>query len=206
MSDVIVGTIAPERGTHCTVKMPIHCAAGGCSNTYKDGVSFFKFPKNQPRRRCWINKVLTTRDEWTASEYLMLCSRHFGEDCFEPEVAIAASLGINKRRKLKPTAVPSLFEKQPSTFESETGKVSRKRSYAHAFLDDTHNSSLDLSLSYSESSFESRSSDEKDCSSIDEHLGLEPYQYEPTAPESHEKSNESDSSDEDDKERLQATS
>ena len=57
----------------------------------------------------------------------MLCSRHFGEDCFEPEVAIAASLGINKRRKLKPTAVPSLFEKQPSTFESESGQISRKR-------------------------------------------------------------------------------
>ena len=24
--------------------MPIRCVAGGCSNTYKDGVSFFKFP------------------------------------------------------------------------------------------------------------------------------------------------------------------
>ena len=138
----------------------------------------------------------------------MLCSRHFGEDCFEPEVAIAASLGINKKRKLKPTAMPSLFEKQPSTFESETGQVSRKCSYAQAFLDDTEdtdNSSLDLNFSYSESSFESHSSDEKDCSSIDKHLGLEPYQYEPTAPESHEKSNESDSFDEDDKEQLQAT-
>ena len=44
--------------------MPIRCVAacaGGCSNTYKDGVSFFKFPIDQPRRRIWINKVLTTR-------------------------------------------------------------------------------------------------------------------------------------------------
>ena len=96
--------------------------------------------------------------------------------------------------------------KKPSTFESETGQVSRKRSFAHAFLDDTDNSSLDLSLSYSESSFESHSFNERNCSSIDEHLGLELYQYEPTAPESQEKSNESDSSDEDDKEQLQATS
>lgn len=85
------------------------------------------FPKDQPRRRCWINKVLTTRANWTASEHSMLCSRHFGEDCFEPEVAIAASLGINRKKKLKPTAVPSLFEKQPSTFESASGQTSRKR-------------------------------------------------------------------------------
>ena len=134
------------------------------------------------------------------------CSRHFGEDCFEPEVATAASLSINDKRKLKPTAVPSLFEKEPSTFESATGQVSRKRSYACAFLDDTDNSSLNLSLSFSESSFKSHSSDEKDCSSTDEHLGLEPYPYEPTAPESHENSNDSDSSDEDDPERLQSTS
>ena len=105
-----------------------------------------------------MNKVLTTRAEWIASEYSMLCSRHFGEDCFEPEAAIATSLGMNKRRKLKPTAGPPLFEKQPSTFESETGQASRKRSYAHAFLNDADNSSLDLSLSYSESSFESHSS------------------------------------------------
>ena len=107
--------------------MPILCVAGGCSNTYRDGVSFFKFPKDQPRRRCWINKVLTTRAEWTPSEHSMLCSRHFGKDCFEPEVALASLLGINRRKKLKPTAVPSLFKKQPSTFESATGQTSRKR-------------------------------------------------------------------------------
>ena len=113
---------------------------------------------------------------------------------------------MNNRRKLKPTAVPSLFEKQPSTFESATVQVSRKRSYSHTFLDDTDNSSLNLSLSFSESSFESHSSDENDCSSTDEHLGLEPYQCEPTTPESHENSTESDSSDEDDTEQLQSTS
>ena len=103
--------------------MPIPCVGGGCSNTCKDGVSFFKFPKNQPRRRDWINKVLTTRANWTPSEHSMLCSRQLGEDYFEPEV-----LGINRRKKLKPTAVPSLFlKKQPSTFESATGQTSRKR-------------------------------------------------------------------------------
>ena len=113
--------------TPVTVRMPICCVAGGCSNTYKDGVSSFNFPKDQPRWICWINKVLTTRANWTASEHSMLCSRHFGEDCFEPEVAIASSFGINRRKKLKPTAVPSLFKKQPSTFESAAGQTSRKR-------------------------------------------------------------------------------
>ena len=41
----------------------------------------------------------------------MLCSRHFTDDCFEPKIALAASFGITKRKKLKPIAVPSLFEK-----------------------------------------------------------------------------------------------
>ena len=49
----------------------------------------------------------------------MLYSRHFGEDCFELEVEIAASLWYQQKEKLKPTAVLSFFEKQPSTFESE---------------------------------------------------------------------------------------
>ena len=69
-----------------------------------------------------VNKVLTTRANWTPSEHSMLCSRHFTDDCFEPKIALAASFGITKRKKLKPTAVPSLFEKQPPTDQAHDRK------------------------------------------------------------------------------------
>ena len=92
--------------------MPIRCVAGGCSNTYKEGVSFFNFPKERPRRRIWISKVQTTRAKWTPTEHSKLCSAHFTDDCFETEVALASSMGINRRKRLRPTAVPSLFSSQ----------------------------------------------------------------------------------------------
>ena len=88
--------------------MPIRCVAGGCCNTYK-GVSFFNFPKEQPRRRIWISKVQTTRAKWTVIQHSKLCSAHFTDDCSETELALATSMGINRRKRLKPTAVPSLF-------------------------------------------------------------------------------------------------
>ena len=41
-----------------------------------------------------------------------LCSAHFTDGSFETEVALASSMGINRRKRLRPTAVPSLFSSQ----------------------------------------------------------------------------------------------
>ena len=41
-----------------------------------------------------------------------LCSSHLTADCFEPDSAIAATMGITKQQRLKPDAVPALFERQ----------------------------------------------------------------------------------------------
>ena len=51
-----------------------------------------------------------------------MCSRHFTDDCLEPKIALAVSFGIAKRKKLKLTAVPSLFEKQPPTDQAHDRK------------------------------------------------------------------------------------
>ena len=113
--------------------MPLRCVAAGCSNTYEDGVSLFKFPKDPARRRQWTRQVQTTRAKWKPSEYSVLCSKHFKEDCFESQVAMAAKLGIKKHQKLKPDAVPTIFEKQLSAMSVEdsstpmSGGLSRKR-------------------------------------------------------------------------------
>ena len=64
----------------------------------------------------------------------MLCSKHFEEDCFEKEVVIAASLGISRRRKLKPSAVPSIFKKRfikPDTISGQAVKCCNTDSDDH---------------------------------------------------------------------------
>ena len=35
----------------------------------------------------------------------------FSENCFEPDSAIAASMGVTKRRRLKQEAIPTIFDK-----------------------------------------------------------------------------------------------
>ena len=89
------------------------CVAAGCSNTYSDGVSLFHFPKDHARRQQWIKQVQRTRSRWKGpSEHSVLCSDHFNEDCFEPDTAIASSLGLDKpRRRLKADAVPTVFKR-----------------------------------------------------------------------------------------------
>lgn len=51
--------------------------------------------------------------DWTGpSDHSVLCSLHFTKDCFEPSTVLTAELGLPaKRRKLKDSAVPSLFPK-----------------------------------------------------------------------------------------------
>ena len=99
------------------------CVAAGCSNTYSDGVSLFLFPKDQVRRTQWTKQVQRTRAEWKGpSEHSVLCSNHFTNDCFEPDTAIASSLGIEKpRRRLKVDAVPTIFIRRAASRLGDDG-------------------------------------------------------------------------------------
>ena len=65
------------------------------------------------------------RSQWSSpSEHSVLCSKHFSEDCFQPDSAIAVSVG-QRRRSLKPDAVPTHFERQSAQLSSSS---TRKRS------------------------------------------------------------------------------
>ncbi len=110
--------------------MPTRCVAGRCSATYSDGVNFFKFPKDEARRRLWIKQVSTTPAKWKPSKTSMLCSKHFSDDCFEPQVALAASFGIVRRKKLKPSAIPTIFDKGCRPQASKPRKPSENREHA----------------------------------------------------------------------------
>ena len=83
---------------------------------------FFKFPSDLALREKWTKEVKRTRDRWSGpSEHSVLCEKHFTEECFEPASAIAATMGLHKRKRLRPSAVPTVFERrqqEPATAAS----------------------------------------------------------------------------------------
>ena len=86
------------------------CVATGYSNTYKDGISLLQFPRDPALRKQWTKEVQRTCANWQGpSDNSVLCSKHFTNDCFEEDTAIAARFGIKKRRRLKSNAVPTVF-------------------------------------------------------------------------------------------------
>ncbi|KAL1442855.1 hypothetical protein MTO96_030589 [Rhipicephalus appendiculatus] len=88
--------------------MPAHCCVPQCKQRGfrdEDGskVSFFSFPKDADWKKRWI--IAIKRDEgpfFTVTKFTKVCSRHFTEDNYLPNVA-------GNRRFLKQDAVPSIF-------------------------------------------------------------------------------------------------
>uniref|UniRef100_A0A8C6S6J8 THAP domain-containing protein 1 n=1 Tax=Neogobius melanostomus TaxID=47308 RepID=A0A8C6S6J8_9GOBI len=94
--------------------MPSRCVAGFCSNTHKDGVSLFKFPKEPELHLKWVKQVRRTREQWTpSSSSSLLCSEHFELDCFDSAPVVKESLGcsVQHKRVLLRTAVPTVFRR-----------------------------------------------------------------------------------------------
>ena len=104
---------APKRPHIVASTMPKRCVAAGCDKGSDGQFSLFTFPKNPQRRAQWSREVAKTRSDWTGpSDHSVLCSLHFTKDCFEASIALTTELGLPaKRRKLKDSAVPSLFPK-----------------------------------------------------------------------------------------------
>ena len=98
------------------------CVAAGCSNTSNDRVSLHKFPKQRALRTKWEKQVQRTRAHWKATDHSCLCSEHFSKDCFKVDSDLAATFGLNKKRSLKPDAVPSIFHRSVEATRSVAGK------------------------------------------------------------------------------------
>ena len=61
--------------------------AAGCSNTNSDGLSLFQFPRDPSLRMLWTREVQRTIANWQGpSDYSVLCSDHFTNDCFEEDM------------------------------------------------------------------------------------------------------------------------
>ena len=96
------------------------CVAMNCSKTHQDGVSLHR-PTDTSLRLQWTRQVQRTRSNWTGpSQHSVICSDHFTSDCFEEDTAIAAQFGIEKRVRLKPNAVPTVFPRATSSSTSSS--------------------------------------------------------------------------------------
>ena len=106
-----------------------YCVAVGCSNSRGDSVSLFKFPADPVLREKWTREVRRTRDCWSGpTKHSVLCEKHFTEESFESDSAIASTMGIAKRKRLRPNAIPTIFERPRLTTETESRSTpSRKR-------------------------------------------------------------------------------
>ena len=120
------------------------CVAAGCAKTSNDGISFFTFPSDPVMRQRWTREVQRTRDQWNGpSKHSVLCANHFTKDCFEPDSAIAATMGLTKRLRLKRNAIPTVFERQapqhpgPSACSISGVRSTRKRSATTASAEAT---------------------------------------------------------------------
>ena len=90
------------------------CCVGGCSCTYADGVSLFKFPQDDLLFNEWVKQVRRTRVKWAGPDkYSLVCSKHFTEDCFDNTRLLRQQCGwkLQRLRVLNSTAVPTIFFK-----------------------------------------------------------------------------------------------
>ncbi|XP_078124860.1 THAP domain-containing protein 1-like isoform X2 [Sander vitreus] len=88
------------------------CSAFGCKLRQYQGcsISFFRFPLSDRRRlKQWVINV--RRHNWTPTPASRLCSMHFEEDQF--------FIDNMCRRRLKDTAVPTIFNFPPHLRKKE---------------------------------------------------------------------------------------
>ena len=93
------------------------CVAYGCNT--ESGIhriSMFTFPKDPKRRKLWIdrlNRGQTATKIFAPNSHSKLCIKHFDDNQFIIHQTFAEQIGYGgvRRVRLKPDAVPTIFEK-----------------------------------------------------------------------------------------------
>lgn len=89
------------------------CVVAGCSKRQTDNVSAHSFPKDERQRAAWTRFVKLTRADWTGqSQYTVICSEHFNEECYERQHYLTKDFGIPTKKRLVPGSVPSIYPKR----------------------------------------------------------------------------------------------
>ena len=102
--------------------MPQRCVAGGCNRRSSDGVTLHKFPRDTSLSNKWSRAIKVHCADWTSpSSNSALCSLHFKRECYDSETVLRQQMGLSdKRRTLKPDAVPTLF---PTAKQVDSGMM-----------------------------------------------------------------------------------
>lgn len=86
------------------------CVVAGCSKRQSDGVSVHVFPKDERQRAAWVRFVKLTRADWSGpSQYTVICSDHFNDDCYEVRFSYMKDFGIPVNKCLIKGSVPSIY-------------------------------------------------------------------------------------------------
>lgn len=89
------------------------CVVAGCSKRQSDGVSVHVFPKDERQRAAWVRFVKLTRADWSGpSQYTVICSDHFNDDCYEVRFSYMKDFGIPVNKCLIKGSVPSIYPKR----------------------------------------------------------------------------------------------
>ena len=62
--------------------MVVSCCVTGCSQRYKPGLSFYRFPSDNARKNMWLKRIKRGKfgDEnapWEPSNHDRVCGKHF---------------------------------------------------------------------------------------------------------------------------------
>ena len=124
-------------------KMP-SCAIYGCRSGYTNedkGYQAFKLPKSEELRNLWIEKI--NRSEYVATQFSIVCSKHFQEKDFVPDNENLDYRGrARKKKRLKVSAIPSLFLKPDIEISSRITKNSKKLAFEKVYVSEKKNENL----------------------------------------------------------------
>ncbi|XP_072751046.1 uncharacterized protein [Anoplolepis gracilipes] len=81
----------------------VGCTIPFCNNSAQKGYNMKMLPTNIQRRNQWINNINNKYPNWTPSKNSYLCEVHFEPEMWEKR-------RIDGKKKLKPNAVPTIFE------------------------------------------------------------------------------------------------
>ena len=69
----------------------VYCVAFNCNTKSGQGFGLFEFPKDEKRRKAWTIRV--KRKDFVPSKTSRLCSKHFTNDQFVVNPALALKIG-----------------------------------------------------------------------------------------------------------------
>lgn len=108
----------------------VYCVAFICTTRSGQGFGLFEFTKDEMKRKMWT--IQSKRKDFVPSKTFRLCLKHFRNDQFVLNPALALKIGHKlKKLQLKPGAESTLFDfSTGKTTENSTADDGKKEAKA----------------------------------------------------------------------------